>query len=218
MSRSPKPPAPPEGTRDGGRRLWSSVLAEFELDEHELALLREAVRTVDLLDDLAAAVGRDGPLVESPQGVKAHPAAVEARQQRIALARLLAALRLPSRRGRRRPAVAAGRGPRCVRRRVVKRRLPELPGDEQPPDRLLTYQREGYQDPSRVWTTAGLRAWLVERAAWLAAGRDLPGLRARERQALGQLPELAQLTAADMAATRPGRRSAASATSREETQ
>jgi len=34
--------------------------------------------------------------VASPQGVKAHPAAVEARQQRIALARILASLRLPS--------------------------------------------------------------------------------------------------------------------------
>ncbi len=35
---------------------------EFELEEHELALLWEAVRAVDLLDDLAAAVQRDGPL------------------------------------------------------------------------------------------------------------------------------------------------------------
>ncbi len=32
----------------------------------------------------------------SPQGDRANPAAVEARQQRIALARLLAALRLPA--------------------------------------------------------------------------------------------------------------------------
>jgi hypothetical protein len=35
-------------------------------------------------------------MVASPQGRKANPAAVEARQQRIALARLLAALRLPN--------------------------------------------------------------------------------------------------------------------------
>ena len=86
----------PAGTRAPGRRLWKSVVGEFELDEHETALLVEAVRTVDLLDELAAEVRRDGALVDSPQGQKAHPAAVEARQQRIALARLLAALRLPS--------------------------------------------------------------------------------------------------------------------------
>jgi hypothetical protein len=75
--------------------LWSSVAGDFELDEHETVLLVEAVRTVDLLDDLQAAVRRDGPLIDSPQGPRAHPAVVEARQQRIALARLLAALRLP---------------------------------------------------------------------------------------------------------------------------
>jgi hypothetical protein len=72
------------------------VVKDFELDEHEMALLIEAVRTVDLLELLDAAVRKDGPLLDSPQGLKAHPAAVEARQQRIALARLLAALRLPA--------------------------------------------------------------------------------------------------------------------------
>lgn len=59
-------------------------------------LLVEAVRTVDLLDVLDAAVRNDGPVIETPQGRRAHPAAVEARQQRIALARLLAALRMPA--------------------------------------------------------------------------------------------------------------------------
>ncbi len=87
---------PPTGSKAAGRRLWASVVDEYELDEHETALLVEAVRTVDLLADLDAAVRRDGALVASPQGVKAHPAAVEARQQRIALARILASLRLPS--------------------------------------------------------------------------------------------------------------------------
>lgn len=86
----------PTGAGDAGRRLWSAVLDVYDLDEHELVQLREAVRTVDLLVDLDALVRRDGVLVDSPQGLKAHPAAVEARQQRIALARLLAALRLPA--------------------------------------------------------------------------------------------------------------------------
>ena len=38
----------------------------------------------------------DGPMVDSPQGLKAHPALPELRQQRIALARLVAALGLPT--------------------------------------------------------------------------------------------------------------------------
>ncbi len=91
---TPSAERPPAGTRAAGRRLWGSVLEVYDLDEHERTLLREAVRTVDLLDQLDAEVRADGVMVESPQGRKAHPAAVEARQQRIALARLLAALRL----------------------------------------------------------------------------------------------------------------------------
>jgi hypothetical protein len=92
----PKVPAVPPGTKASGRRLWRAVLAAYELDEHETALLREAVRTVDQLDDLAAIVERDGPIVEGTNGPRAHPALVESRQLRIALARVLAALRLPS--------------------------------------------------------------------------------------------------------------------------
>ncbi len=88
-------PKPPSGTRASGRRLWASIVTVFELEEHELALLREAVRTVDTLDRLDALVRADGGMIFTPSGVKVHPGLVEARQLRIALARLLAALRLP---------------------------------------------------------------------------------------------------------------------------
>ena len=89
-------PAAPSGTRAAGKRLWKAVLDEYELEEHELLLLREAVRTTDTLDALELLVQAQGAVVTSPQGEKANPALVEARQQRIALARLLAALRLPA--------------------------------------------------------------------------------------------------------------------------
>lgn len=62
------------------------------MEEHELALLREATRTVDVLDSLDVRYAETVQLLDG----KAHPALVEARQQRIALARLLAALRLPA--------------------------------------------------------------------------------------------------------------------------
>src|SRR5664280_2048140 len=75
-----KPKAPP--MRTAGKALWTSVTDAYELEEHELRLLVEAVRTVDLLDQLDAAIRRDGVLQDSPQGTRAHPAAVEARQQR----------------------------------------------------------------------------------------------------------------------------------------
>jgi hypothetical protein len=94
MTTTPKPPA---GTKAGGMALWSAVLADYELEEHELVLLREVVRTVDLLDDLAELVAKDGAVLTGSDGSpRVHPAVVESRQGRIALARLQAALRLPA--------------------------------------------------------------------------------------------------------------------------
>jgi len=109
-----KLPGPPKGTRSSGRALWVDVLSRYELEEHEMSLLREMVRTVDTLDRLAEIVARDG-LVD-PVTLKVHPAAVEARQLRIALARLSASLRLPAgdeetqdqQKGARRPQRRAG--------------------------------------------------------------------------------------------------------------
>ena len=66
-------PKAPTGTRAPGRRLWSSIVDVYELEEHETALLTEAVRTVDLLDLLDARVREDGPIVDSPQGKRAIP-------------------------------------------------------------------------------------------------------------------------------------------------
>lgn len=89
-------PGPPRGTRVNGAKLWRDVTSRYVLEEHELALLRETVRTVDLLDELAAITAREGLMVEGPHGSKPHASVVEARQARIALARLTAALRLPA--------------------------------------------------------------------------------------------------------------------------
>jgi hypothetical protein len=102
MSASSKP-QPPSGTKASGRRLWRSLVDDVNLEEHYLALLREAVRTVDMLDSLAEIIADEGPMIDSPQGRRMHPAVIEARQLKIVLARLLAALRLPSNEDDRRP-------------------------------------------------------------------------------------------------------------------
>jgi hypothetical protein len=78
---------------------------------YERALIAQAARTVDLLDELDDVVRREGAMVTSPQGLIAHPAAKEARAQGITLARLLAALRLPSGEERDRQASARARRP-----------------------------------------------------------------------------------------------------------
>lgn len=92
-----QPPTPaPAGLTGSGLALWSSIVTEFELGDHELAVLRDACRTVNVIDALQARVDRDGVLNESPQGLRVHPAVVELRQQRLALTKLLAALKIPA--------------------------------------------------------------------------------------------------------------------------
>ncbi|MGC5628190.1 terminase [Georgenia sp. Z1344] len=85
----------PAGLKAPGRKLWKSVAEEFELGEHELSVLLEAARTVDALAELERIVREDGVTNVSPQGLRAHPALVEARQQRVTLAKLIASLRIP---------------------------------------------------------------------------------------------------------------------------
>ena len=50
MPRDRQHPAPPDGLKVSGRALWDAVLTDYELDEHEQTILREACRTADLLD------------------------------------------------------------------------------------------------------------------------------------------------------------------------
>lgn len=61
-------PKVPTGTRAAGKRLWAAVLADYVLEQHELGLLREMVRTTDVLDELDAVIRRDGLIVAGPGG------------------------------------------------------------------------------------------------------------------------------------------------------
>lgn len=87
--------AAPRGLNAAGRRLWDIASEEYELANHELALLEEACRVRDRIVELDAAVKDDGLMLPSSQGARVHPAVGEARQQRLTLARLLATLQIP---------------------------------------------------------------------------------------------------------------------------
>jgi hypothetical protein len=91
MTSSTPEPAPAD-TGPAGRRLWEAISRGFELEEHELVLLRQAVRVADTCTDLQAMLDRDGLLVRN----RIHPASVELRLQRLLLGRLIVALRVPS--------------------------------------------------------------------------------------------------------------------------
>ncbi|BBY84171.1 hypothetical protein H7I53_18375 [Mycolicibacterium pulveris] len=85
----------PRGLATAGRRLWDAVTADFDLDPPELALLEEACRARDLIAELRRKVAETGAIIDSNQGPRVHPAAVEARQQSLVLAKLVASLGLP---------------------------------------------------------------------------------------------------------------------------
>jgi len=89
-------PRPPQGAGPSGRRVWRAVVGEFELEEHERALVTALVRQVDRLDALEALIAEEGLTVSGHGTVKMHPAVIEARQSAIAVARISAALRLPA--------------------------------------------------------------------------------------------------------------------------
>jgi hypothetical protein len=79
-----------------GRALWRAVIADFELSSAELVLLAAAARQADDVATLEAGL-RDGFVVEGSRGQPRISGAVsEVRQGRLALARLIAELRLPS--------------------------------------------------------------------------------------------------------------------------
>jgi len=91
-----KVPGPPKGTGPAGRRLWHAIVNRFHLDEHELALLGQAVRVADRCDDLQAVVEAGGAMITDRFGQpRTHPAVIELRNQQALLAKLCVALRVP---------------------------------------------------------------------------------------------------------------------------
>ncbi|CAN5119938.1 hypothetical protein BH11ACT1_BH11ACT1_19220 [soil metagenome] len=91
----------PTGLGARGRRFWTKPTGVYELTEGEAELLAECCRTLDALDALAAVIAADGPTSRGSTGqVTVHPALTEARNQRLALHRLLSALALPDEDGK----------------------------------------------------------------------------------------------------------------------
>lgn len=113
----------PKGLGPAGRALWRAVTGDYELEQHELVLLEQACRTADMVAALAAAVD-DGPLTTGEGRIR--PEVVEARQQRIVLARLLAALRVPL--GEQNDDHSGQHGPPRLQRRSGARGVYRLPG------------------------------------------------------------------------------------------
>lgn len=90
----------PRGLKAGGRRLWDGITSDHPaLDSGQLALLEQACRQRDRADSLAAAAADGDP------GALRHE-----RDSAMAMARLLAAIRLPDEKTGRRPQARQTRG------------------------------------------------------------------------------------------------------------
>ena len=78
-----------------GRRLWKSILAEYEVDDaHGLALLQSACEALDRQKQAAAEVERHGLLIVNDKtgAVRANPACVIERDSRTAVLHYLKAM------------------------------------------------------------------------------------------------------------------------------
>lgn len=107
----------PSGMKASGKKLWVAVTEDYELEEHELIILKEACRTADRLDELDKDMQGEPLVVVNQKGDEtANPRIIEQRQQSLVFARLMASLKLPDEAG----AVSSGRSaPRGVYPKAV---------------------------------------------------------------------------------------------------
>ena len=94
---------------------WRSVLADYELEDHHVRLLRLACEAWDRCQQAREEIDRDGLTIRTGDGgLKAHPAVAIERDARLAFARLVRELDLdagaPSE-SRRPPSLVSNRRP-----------------------------------------------------------------------------------------------------------
>jgi hypothetical protein len=86
----------PSGLGAKSRKVWRGITDEYDLGPHELRMLEDACREMDLVDRIEKELAAGDLVVEGSQRQPvASPLAQEVRQHRAVIARLFAALRLP---------------------------------------------------------------------------------------------------------------------------
>lgn len=89
-------PRAPDGLEKAGKRVWTQILAEFDLDSRELLVLEQAARQADAVAALEAEVASSGLVGRGSSGQpRLSQTVVELRQARLALSKLLGELALP---------------------------------------------------------------------------------------------------------------------------
>jgi hypothetical protein len=95
MSDTPRPRAP-AGLGAAGRRLWASVLADYDLSVPELELLRQAAGVADLIARASAQLADDDLMVAGSRGQPVvNPLVWHVASQRRLLESLIRSMALP---------------------------------------------------------------------------------------------------------------------------
>jgi len=103
----------PSHLKAPGKRLWSSVVGDYDVDPPGLELLRLAAEALDRADEARHAVEKDGPYVPDRFGnIRPHPGLAVERDSRLAAARLIRQLGLLDVPDNRQPSWRTPRGPK----------------------------------------------------------------------------------------------------------
>ena len=71
-------PQPSRKLGEHGMALWSRIISEYVVDDCAgIELLTQAAQACDRAEALAAHIAKDGEIVRTPNGIKAHPAIKE---------------------------------------------------------------------------------------------------------------------------------------------
>lgn len=87
-------PRAPSHLSKPSRAFWASVVAEYSLEAHHLAIFQAACEAKDRMDEARTAIERDGAYVDGRFGPKAHPGIAVERDSRLAMVRCLRELGL----------------------------------------------------------------------------------------------------------------------------
>lgn len=86
---------PPRKLGDAGLSLWQSIQSEYRIDDAAgIELLMQACEAADRVARLAEGIDKDGEVIETEIGPKAHPALKEQLSHRAFIVRTLRALGL----------------------------------------------------------------------------------------------------------------------------
>ena len=84
----------PHHLTEGTAAWWLQVQTDYSMESHHVRLLTLACEAYDRTQQAREIIDRDGPVVVTDGGIKAHPAVAIERDARLAFARLVRELDL----------------------------------------------------------------------------------------------------------------------------